>query len=202
MQSFDNYSLFNDTIRIKTDPNNTKKSTLVFYSFRSFKMPFDISDVTYYLDIFEKNDEILENKDAYSIYMGNHDEKIYKSYTYKSSTMFEREISISVDVSKDDMRNKNKYIVRLLVDVYNIDGSRDKFIYNSSLVDKGDEEPEKEDADNNLILFILLFIVVVCLIIMVIVIIFLKLHKKHMPPEPDINETKISLPYKEMPQND
>jgi hypothetical protein len=48
MQSFDNYSLFNDTIRIKTDPNNTKKSTLVFYSFRSFKMPFDISDVTYY----------------------------------------------------------------------------------------------------------------------------------------------------------
>ena len=200
IQSFDNYSLFNDTVTIKTNPNNTKKSTLVFTSFTSFKRPFDISDVTYYLDIFEKNDEILDYKEIYSIYMGNHDEKIYKSYTYKSSTMFEREVSISVDVSKDDM--KSKYIVRLLADVYNIDGSRDKFIYNSTLVNNGDDEPQKEDTDNNLILFILLFVVVVCLIIMVIVVLFLKLHKKHIPPEPDINETKISLPYKEMPQND
>ena len=76
--------------------------------------------------------------------------------------MFEQNLSITVDISKDDMKNNNKYIVRLLADLYYPDGSRDKFVYNSTLID-GDAPV---DSDSNLILFVVLYLVIVCAAIM------------------------------------
>ena len=104
--------------------------------------------------------------------------------------MFNQEVSVEIDYSKDDM--KSKYLVRVLADIYNNDGARDKFLYNSNLIDNNEEE--KDDIDENLVLYIFLCMIIACVVIMIIVFICLKIHKKkEQPAEPDLNTSNMPL---------
>ena len=58
--------------------------------------------------------------------MGNNDEKLIKKIIVTEVFMFNQEVSVEIDYSKDDM--KTKYLVRVLADIYNNDGTRDKYV--------------------------------------------------------------------------
>ena len=107
--------------------------------------------------------------------------------------LFDQNLTVEIDIPKEDL--KNKYFIRVLADMANSDGTRDKFIYNSAdLIDNGGDEPKKVDVDENLILYVILYMVIVCLIIMIVVAIFLKLHKnKGEESEPELNTSNMPL---------
>ena len=175
--------------------NNKKKSILLFNNIWRFKRFFSVRKITYYIDIFEKKDQILNYSSIFSIYIGNHNEKIIKSFIVNNILMFEQNVSIEIDYSKENM--KKKYIVRVLAEIDNYDGTRDKFIYNSTLVDN--DNSKKVDVNENLILYVILYMTIVCVLIMIIVIIFLKIHKKkeQSSSEPDLNTSDMPLNDKE-----
>ena len=155
-----------------------------------FKRFFTVQNIIYYIDIFEKNNNIKDYNSIYTTYMGNDDEKLVKKMIVNDIFLFNQEISVEMDYSKDNL--KDKYFVRVLADIYNNDGTRDKFLYNSTLIDN--DKKEKVDINENLILYVILYMVIVCIVIMLIVFIFLKIHrKKNQPAEPDLNTSNMPL---------
>ena len=190
IESFENYTNFNDSLIITS---NNKNTNLTFNNLWRFKRFFTVNNITYYIDIFEKNDEFSNYKSIFSTYIGNRDEKIYKKMSATSLYLFDQNLTVEIDIPKEDL--KNKYFIRVLADMANSDGTRDKFIYNSAdLIDNGGDEPKKVDVDENLILYVILYMVIVCLIIMIVVAIFLKLHKnKGEESEPELNTSNMPL---------
>ena len=190
INSLTNYSSFNDSLLISKSINNKKKSNLTFNNMWRFKRFFTVKNITYYIDIFEKKDNIKDWNDVYTPYIGNNDEKLIKKIIVTEVFMFNQEVSLEIDYSKDDM--KKKYFVRVLADIYNNDGTRDKFLYNSTLIDN--DEEKKDDIDENLVLYSVLCMIIGCVVIMIIVFICLKIHKKkEQPVEPDLNTSNMPL---------
>ena len=198
IDSFENYSNFNDSIIIRKNQNDTKKSNIIFNNMWRFKPIFTVYYIDFFIDIYEKNEEILDCKNISTIYMGNREEKLYRSYFRSGFIPFEPNFTIETDISKEDI--KSKYCVRILADIFNNDGTRDKFLYNSTLIDNGDEESNKVEVNENLILYVILYMVIVCIIIMIVVIIFIKLRKKNEDrSELTLNESNIPIEDKDRP---
>ena len=190
INSFENYSNFNDSLVVTKNNENNKKSNLIFNNMWRFKRFFTVQNIIYYIDIFEKNNNIKDYNSIYTTYMGNDDEKLVKKMIVNDIFLFNQEISVEMDYSKDNL--KDKYFVRVLADIYNNDGTRDKFLYNSTLIDN--DKKKKVDINENLILYVILYMVIVCIVIMLIVFIFLKIHrKKNQPAEPDLNTSNMPL---------
>ena len=193
-ESFDNYTNFNDSLIIEKVKNKNKKTNLIFNNIWRFKPFFSVKNITYYIDIFEKNNEFKDYNSIFSTYIGNHNENMIKNIIVNNIFMFEQNISVEIDYSKDNL--KNKYLVRVLADIDNNDGTRDKFLYNSTLIDN--DEQKKVDVNENLVLYVILYMVIVCLGIMIIVVILLKRHKKKIQLiEPDLNTSNMPLNDKE-----
>ena len=194
LESFDNYTNFNDSLIIEKVKNKKKKSILIFNNIWRSKPFSSVKNITYYIDIFEKNNEFKDYNSIFSTYIGNHNEKKIKNITVSNIMMFEQNITVEIDYSKDNL--KNKYLVRVMADIDNNDGTRDKFLYNSTLIDN--DEQKKVDVNENLVLYVILYMVIVCLVIMIIVVILLKRHKKKIQLiEPDLNTSNMPLNDKE-----
>ena len=197
IESFENFSTFNDSVIITKNKNDTKKSNIIFNNMWRYRPFFFSSYIDFYIDIYEKNEEISDCKNISTIYMGNHEEKKYRNYKI-NGFHFEQSFSVETDISKEDI--KSNYCVRIIADINNKGGTRKKFLYNSTLIDNGDGEPNKVEVNENLILYVILYMVIVCIIIMIIVVIFIKLHKKNEePPEPNLNESNIPIQDKDRP---
>ena len=191
IDSFENYTNFNDSLIIT---GNNKKSNLIFNNIWRYKRFFSINNITYYIDIFEKKGEISNEKSIFSTYIGNHDDKINKKIIINDVFAFDQNVSVEIDIPKEDFKNKN--YIRVLADMDNSDGTRDKFLYNSTLIDN--DQQKKVDVNENLVFYVILYMVIVCVIIMIIVAIFIKLHKrKEEPAESDLNTSNMPLNDKE-----
>ena len=159
-----------------------------------YKRFFTVLSVTYYVDIFKKKGDIKNNQNIFSTYIGNGNNQATKSLIVNNVPMFNQNITVELDYSKDDL--KEDYLVRILADIENRDGTREKFLFNSTLIDN----EEKVDVNENLVLYVILYIVLVCLIIMIIVVIFLKWHKKkEQKASTDLNASDMPLNDKERP---
>ena len=190
-ETFENYTTFNDSVFIE---HKKEKSILSFNSIMRYKRFFTVLSVTYYVDIFKKKGDIKNNQNIFSTYIGNGNNQATKSLIVNNVPMFNQNITVELDYSKDDL--KEDYLVRILADIENRDGTREKFLFNSTLIDN----EEKVDVNENLVLYVILYIVLVCLIIMIIVVIFLKWHKKkEQKASTDLNASDMPLNDKERP---
>ena len=186
LNEFDNYTNFNNSIIINNNNKENSKSKLLI---NNIKNSYDfIKDVTYNVDIFKLNNE-FDNKIYDTIYVGNRDENnIEKSLTFKSN---EKDIYIDIDYNKNDL--KDKFIVRIVANIVKKDGSNDKYIYNSKILDF-----EKEEEENNNYVWIFILIPIVIILILVIFILCLRKRKlKNIEDtEKEVNEADTLLQEK------
>jgi hypothetical protein len=182
LNKFDNYTNFNHSIIVGVDG---KKSKILF---NNIKQEYDyIKQVTYYVDIFKVIWDVDKFKYINTIYMGNHDEKaIEYSKEVKSD---EKEIIIDIDFT---IKNKTDYAVRILADILKNDGTYDKYMYNSTLIDLSeDKKDEDKDDDNESTSYVWLFILIPVLILLALIIfvLFLKSRSRRTKiPEKEVNQ--------------
>ena len=186
LNEFDNYTNFNNSIIINNNNKENSKSKLLI---NNIKNSYDfIKDVTYNVDIFKLNNE-FDNKIYDTIYVGNRDENnIEKGLTLKSN---EKDKYKDIDYNKNDL--KDKFIVRIVANIVKKDGSNDKYIYNSKILDF-----EKEEEENNN--YVWIFILIPIVIILILVIFILCLRKRKMKniedTEKEVNEADTLLQEK------
>ena len=206
----DEYSDFNNSIIIN---KNKEKSTLLINNIKnSFNF---IKEVTYYVDIIPKENDIKFDKRIDTIYMGNRDESIIKSQKMLKSN----DEIIHIDIDYDKNETLYNYSVRLIAEIVKNDGSKDKCKYNATLVDFGGEEEEKKDedkdkdkdkdkekenkgnenSDDNTLLYILIPIIVLVVIIAVIIIVILirKKRVQNSDVEKQVLDDNMDMPLQE-----
>ena len=139
---YDYEKYINKTIVIQKN-NDTKKSNLVI------KNAHDgsgyVSRVKYILNIYEKKDETNSIEKINTSYVGNkHKNEIFSKIFegYKD----EKWLTIELNFTKKDL--KEKYLVRIIVEVIKSKDEVQRYMYNSTLVDpEKDEEDEKDEKD-------------------------------------------------------
>ena len=208
----DEYSDFNNSIIIN---KNKEKSTLLINNIKN-KFNF-IKEVTYYVDIIPKENDIKFEKRIDTIYMGNRDESIIKSQKMLKSN----DEIIHIDIDYDKNETLYNYTIRLIAQIVKNDGSKDKYKYNATLVDFGGEEEEKKDededkdkdkdkdkekenkgnenSDDNTLLYILIPIIVLVVIIAVIIIVILirKKRVQNSDVEKQVLDDNMDMPLQE-----
>ena len=190
LSNFENFTNFNDTLFISTKKDNKEKTNLIFNSILRYKRFFSIKSFNCYLDIFEPNNEIQNKSNIYSTYIGNHDEKniIYSTILNDNRNFFSRNITIELNMTKEILK---KYFIRLLVDLFNNDGTRQKYIYNMTLIDidipenSDNTDDKKSNEDSDMALYIIIFIPTLCVIMVIVVFIYVKNKSK----EKEIDKT-------------
>ena len=180
---------YNHTIYIHKNESE-KKTYLVVNNIRN-----KLGNGTYFIYIYEKNDEIDTNKKINTIYYGNklNNEiysKIYNENTYDNVKKFE------INFSKKDM--KKKYLIRILYEPLEKKEVIGRFIYNTTLVDydsNGKDEPdegeEEEEVEGNGKSTFLIVLVPTLLVIGIIAGVFFFYRKKR-------KDTKINLKKDDM----
>jgi len=170
LNKFDNYTNFNNSIIVGVDGKKTK------ILINNIKKEYDyVKEVTYYVDIFKVIYDVDKFKYINTIYLGNHDENVIEySKEVKSD---DKEISIDIDYT---IKNKTDYSVRIVADILKSDGTYDKYMYNSTLIDLYEEEkkdPENDDNDEDTS-YIWLCVLIPIIIILALVIFVLILKKR------------------------
>ena len=140
------------------------------------------------MDIFEPNNEIKNASNIYSTYIGNHDEKniIYSTILNDNRNFFSRNITIELNMTKEVLK---KYFVRLLVDLFNNDGTRQKYIYNMTLIDidipenNDNNDNKKANDESDMALYIIIFIPTLCVIMVIVIFIYVKNKSKEKEVE-------------------
>ena len=129
--------------------------------------------------------------------MGNHDEKaIEYSKEVKSD---EKEIKIDIDFN---VENKTEYVVRIVADILKNDGTYDKYMYNSTLLDFSEEKKEEDDDDESTS-YAWLFILIPIFIIFVLIVFVLILRKRRDKiSEKEVNDIDNTRLLQEKPSED
>jgi hypothetical protein len=197
LNSFDNYSDFNNSIVIN------KKKDVSALVINNIKKDYDfIKEVTYYIDVIQKKNDTKFNQEIDTIYLGNRDEDLIKSS--KTLKRDEKLIHINLDYNKND--TLTNYSVRLIAEIVKNDGSKDKYMYNSTLLDFGGEEKSDEESDkiNNEKSYLWLYILIpilVLLIVIVIVLLIIKTKRKQNSElkilDVDDDDNKVGILLKE-----
>ena len=81
-------------------------------------------------------------------------------------------------MTKSELKN---YAVRLLADIFYTDGTRQKYIYNMTLIDI---DSKNNNPGSKVALYLFIFVPIICVIVVVAVLIYLKKKNK----EKDIND--------------
>ena len=141
LSNIEDYNGFNDTLFISQNKDNKYKSNLIFNNMMIYKKLTNAKNLVYYIDVFEKNEEIKESKNIYSIYLGNHDDDYIKESIFVNNVTddYSKELfSEVIDIPKEQL--KENYVIRVLADMINENDQRERFVYNAELVDI--DEPE------------------------------------------------------------
>ena len=193
LNKFDNYTNFNNSIIVGVDG---KKSKILI---NNIKNEYDyIKEVIYHVDIFKVIWDVDKFKYINTIYLGNHDEKaIEYSKEVKSD---EKEIKIDIDFT---IENKTEYAVRIVADILKNDGSYDKYMYNSTLLDFSEEKKDEKDDDDESSSYVWLFILIPVFIIFALIVFVLILKRRRAKiPEKEVNEIDNSRLMQEKPAED
>ena len=193
LNKFDNYTNFNNSIIVGVDG---KKSKILI---NNIKNEYDyIKEVIYHVDIFKVIWDVDKFKYINTIYLGNHDEKaIEYSKEVKSD---EKEIKIDIDFT---IENKTEYAVRIVADILKNDGSYDKYMYNSTLLDFSEEKKDEKDDDDESSSYVWLFILIPVFIIFALIVFVLILKRRRAKiPEKEVNEMDNSRLMQEKPAED
>ena len=92
------------------------------------------------------------------------------------------------------IHKQKKCYIRVLADMSNNDGTRQKYIYNMTLIDI-DKKDDKDNNDGvNVAIYIFIFIPTVCIIVLVVVLIYVKKKKNSDIKNPDDVESDSLLP--------
>ena len=155
LTELDDYQRFNDTLFVETNKENHDYTNLIFNTMMRYKRFFTVKEIIYYIDIFEKKDQVQSLSNIYSIYNGNGVNKnAIKSFVLnnKNINFFSSNVTLNLDIKKNDLTNK-KYLIRVLADIFNNDGTREKFVYNGNLedIDKNNKNNEYTDGTTAII---------------------------------------------------
>jgi hypothetical protein len=196
ISNFENFTNFMDTLSISENKQNNKKTNLIFNNILRYKRFFTVRSGSYYIDIFEIKDEIKEKSNIFSTYLGNHEEKnIIFSTVLNNINFFMQNLTIEIEMTKNELKN---YYIRVLADIFNNDGTREKFIYNMTLVDIDKREETNEDDNNkNKVVSLIIFISIplILLIVVVVVLIIVKRKKnEYNVKKPEDIESDSLLP--------
>ena len=196
ISNFENFTNFMDTLSISKNKQNNKKTNLIFNNILRYKRFFTVRSGSYYIDIFEIKDEIKEKSNIFSTYLGNHEEKnIIFSTVLNNINFFMQNLTIEIEMTKNELKN---YYIRVLADIFNNDGTREKFIYNMTLVDIDKREETNEDDNNkNKVVSLIIFISIplILLIVVVVVLIIVKRKKnEYNVKKPEDIESDSLLP--------
>ena len=193
LSNFENFTSFNDTLFISTKKDDKKKTNLIFNNILRYRRGFRMKSFAYYIDVFEIKDEIKKESNIYSTYIGNHDEKNikYSNILNNNINFFQQNMTIEINMEKEELK---KCYIRVLADMSNNDGTRQKYIYNMTLIDI-DKKDDKDNNDGvNVAIYIFIFIPTVCIIVLVVVLIYVKKKKNSDIKNPDDVESDSLLP--------
>ena len=180
LTNFENFTKFNDTIFISSNKNNNTRTNLIFNSIMRYRRASRAKSSELYLDIIQIKDDIKNKSNVYTTYIGNHDEKniIYSTKINTRNNFFSRNITFEINMTKSELKN---YAVRLLADIFYTDGTRQKYIYNMTLIDI---DSKNNNPGSKVALYLFIFVPIICVIVVVAVLIYLKKKNK----EKDIND--------------
>ena len=172
---------FNDTIFISSDKNNKSRTNLTFNNIVRQRKSSRAKSFNFYLDIFQLKDELKQKSNIYTTYLGNRNEKnIIYGIILNNKNIFSRNVTIELNMTKDELKN---YSIRLLADIFYIDGTRQKYIYNMTLIDI-DKKSVNNNIGSKMALYIFIFVPITCVVVVIAVMIYIKKKNK----ENDINE--------------
>lgn len=193
LSSFENFTNFINTLSISENSQNKNKTNLIFNNILRYKRGFAVKNLIYYIDIFEVKEEIKQKTNIYSTYIGNHDEKNIKYSTIlNNNRFFNSNLSLEINMTKEEL--KNCYI-RVLADIFNNDGTRQKYIYNMTLVDIDKKEENKEvDTHSDIVSLVVFITIPTILIIVVVIVIVIFKKKKNKDPNPEDIESDSLMP--------
>ena len=193
LSSFENFTNFINSLSISENSQNKNKTNLIFNNILRYKRGFAVKNLIYYIDIFEVKEEIKQKTDIYSTYIGNHDEKNIKYSTIlNNNRFFNSNLSLEINMTKEEL--KNCYI-RVLADIFNNDGTRQKYIYSMTLVDIDKKEENKEvDTHSDIVSLVVFITIPTILIIVVVIVIVIFKKKKNKDPNPEDIESDSLIP--------
>ena len=195
LSNFENFTNFVDTLSISENKQNNKKTNLIFNNILRYKRFFSVKSGSFFIDIFEIKDEIKEKSNIFSTYIGNHEEKNIKfSVVLNNANFFSQNLTTEINMTKNELKN---YYIRVLADIFNNDGTREKFIYNMTLVDidKKDETNGDDNNESNIVSLIVYITIPVVLIIVVVIVLFIvKIKKSKNIVKPEDVESDSLLP--------
>ena len=174
ISSIEEYKDFDNYIYIQNseERNNFTFQNLLYYYNES------ISNVTYYIDIFNKTEECANYSNIASVLLGNRDEENIVFHTY-------------IDWLKPDYENYTQYIpkelendtllIRIVASFINNKGYEERIIYT------GDKDDTNPDSDSEYIfsLVVYLFLFIALIIIAIVIIIILVCIEKKALNKPD-----------------
>ena len=142
----------------------------------------------YYLDIFQPKDELKQKSNVYTIYIGNHNEKnIIYSTILNNNNIFSRNVTIELNMTKVELEN---YYIRLLADIFYTDGTRQKYIYNMTLIDI-DNKNANSNLGSKIALYIFIFVPITCVAVVIAVMIYIKKKNKENDINADIENDSL-----------
>ena len=181
LTNLENLTKFNDTIFISSDKNNKSRTNLTFNNIVRQRRSSRAKSFNFYLDIFQLKDELKQKSNIYTTYLGNRNEKnIIYGIILNNKNIFSRNVTIELNMTKDELKN---YSIRLLADIFYIDGTRQKYIYNMTLIDI-DKKSVNNNIGSKMALYIFIFVPITCVVVVIAVMIYIKKKNK----ENDINE--------------
>lgn len=174
LNNFENFTNFNNTIFISANKNNNTRTNLIFNSIMRYRRASRAKSSELYLDIIQIKDDIKNKSNVYTTYIGNHDEKniIYSTKINTRNNFFSRNITFEINMTKSELKN---YAVRLLADIFYTDGTRQKYIYNMTLIDI---DSKNNNPGSKVALYLFIFVPIICVIVVVAVLIYLKKKNK------------------------
>ena len=181
LTNFENFTKFNDTIFISSDSNNKSRTNLTFNNIVRQRRSSRAKSFNYYLDIFQPKDELKQKSNIYTTYIGNRDEKnIIYGNILNNKNIFSRNVTIELNMTKDELKS---YYIRLLADIFYSDGTRQKYIYNMTLIDI-DKKSAISNIGTKMAIYIFIFVPITSIAVVIAVMIYIKKKNK----ENDIND--------------
>ena len=92
-------------------------------------------------------------------------------------------------MTKSELQN---YYIRLLADLFYMDGTRKKYLYNMTLIDI-DKKIVNSNAGSKMALYIFIFVPITCVVVVVAVLIYIKKKNKENDINNDIEIESDSL---------
>ena len=190
LSNFENFTNFNDTILISANKENKSRTDLMFNNIIKFINSSRVKSFNYYFDIFQPKDELKQKSNIYTTFLGNRDEEnIIYGTILNNRNIFSQNVSIKLNMTKSELQN---YYIRLLADIFYMDGTRKKYLYNMTLIDI-DKKIVNSNAGSKMALYIFIFVPITCVVVVVAVLIYIKKKNKENDINNDIEIESDSL---------